>query len=617
MWDEYAEEPLPPPVTIVGVMHPTGVVAFVSAVEATAMGAVMCEDGFARVPGAKVPEPPPPEPEWGSQDGEEPIIDGVHLSPDQRRAVRALRDAIEAHDGEEPVAFTLVGPAGSGKSTIVRELVRLLRRDRKPVGFVAPTGKAASRLSEVSGEMVTTIHQRIYGLPVEVKVCPKCGASHSWLQLDLHALKIRCQVEGLGEAVEYRCHERVMGENGAPDTVKGCGTIFLPKDARFATKLVFSRKGGDGEDPPSPEWVFVDEASMVDTKIHKDLMADPGTRGLIYVGDKNQLPPVEGPWGPDFEHPTAALTQIHRQAAGNPILAYSAKIAGDIGRGLIAWPTDFKTAQPPRLTVERNASMDVAATWLAQQTRARRKATLVTWRNEDRHRLNKLVRTRLGLDDRDNPIKAGDRLLARARCGSYLNGEVAEVLAAVWLEKPIGVQSGDRQLLYHAMRVTLTHPRDPGGKPVDVVVVPDFLEDKDLYRFRELTTAMSREMDHTSKAWVMGSQAGASLRAQYKDMAAAQTARVGGVGPDDLLFAHYGWCLTCHSSQGSQWPSVGVVLPWSFKTWAWKKAPGKDPATGKESDLDRDWARRWLYTAVTRAEDTLAIFELPKPPPKE
>lgn len=48
----------------------------------------------------------------------------------------------------------------------------------------------------------------------------------------------------------------------------------------------------------------------------------------------------------------------------------------------------------------------------------------------------------------------------------------------------------------------------------------------------------------------------------------------------------FGYALTCHKAQGSQWPHVVVY---------------------DESGVFRDDARRWLYTAVTRAQERLTL----------
>jgi exodeoxyribonuclease-5 len=51
------------------------------------------------------------------------------------------------------------------------------------------------------------------------------------------------------------------------------------------------------------------------------------------------------------------------------------------------------------------------------------------------------------------------------------------------------------------------------------------------------------------------------------------------------MMATYGYCITAHKSQGSEWPSVLVL----------------NEAWGKESV-------QWLYTAVTRAQELVTII---------
>ncbi len=55
-----------------------------------------------------------------------------------------------------------------------------------------------------------------------------------------------------------------------------------------------------------------------------------------------------------------------------------------------------------------------------------------------------------------------------------------------------------------------------------------------------------------------------------------------------LTEATYGWAITGHKSQGSQWENVVV----------WDDGLGR-------TELDR---RRWLYTTITRAEQGLVIL---------
>ncbi len=70
--------------------------------------------------------------------------------------------------------------------------------------------------------------------------------------------------------------------------------------------------------PESYDLLVVDEVSMVSDDLLKDLL----TFGvpILALGDPAQLPPVEGDSCGILDHPDAFLREIHRQAADNPIL---------------------------------------------------------------------------------------------------------------------------------------------------------------------------------------------------------------------------------------------------------------------------------------------------------
>lgn len=54
----------------------------------------------------------------------------------------------------------------------------------------------------------------------------------------------------------------------------------------------------------------------------------------------------------------------------------------------------------------------------------------------------------------------------------------------------------------------------------------------------------------------------------------------------DLISLDYAWAMTCHKAQGSQWGKVLVL---------------------DESNVARENAKLWLYTAVTRAQDSVVL----------
>jgi len=73
--------------------------------------------------------------------------------------------------------------------------------------------------------------------------------------------------------------------------------------------------------------IVVDECSMVDEAMVNDLLSFG--RPLLVLGDPAQLPPVGGDGVLTNAEPDAMLTEIHRQAADNPII----RLATDIREG--------------------------------------------------------------------------------------------------------------------------------------------------------------------------------------------------------------------------------------------------------------------------------------------
>ncbi|MCO6011259.1 ATP-dependent RecD-like DNA helicase [Actinoallomurus purpureus] len=75
---------------------------------------------------------------------------GMDLAPEQEEAVRLALT--------EKVAVLTGGP-GCGKSFTVRSIVELARARRAKVVLVAPTGRAAKRLAELTGHEAATVHR--------------------------------------------------------------------------------------------------------------------------------------------------------------------------------------------------------------------------------------------------------------------------------------------------------------------------------------------------------------------------------------------------------------------------------------------------------------------------
>jgi len=206
----------------------------------------------------------------------------IQLSPDQTTAVASLLTRLQ--QAREAV---LVGPAGTGKTTTLEAfLIEWSNAENRAKGMraepvcVCPTWKAALRFTQITGHHAQSIHSLIYGAPEEKHV---------------------------------------------PGGRK---------------ELVFTdlKESGDIRH----QLIVVDESSMVGEKLYRDLTdwAQKHKCLILFVGDREQLEPVNSVWGVDFDHPTAALTQVHRQQDGSNLLEFVTLIRESKAHEFTAYGTD-------------------------------------------------------------------------------------------------------------------------------------------------------------------------------------------------------------------------------------------------------------------------------------
>jgi exodeoxyribonuclease-5 len=294
---------------------------------------------------------------------------------------------------------------------------------------------------------------------------------------------------------------------------KGC------KDARTIHSLIYRAADTETEEPSfilnedsdaaKAKLIVIDECSMVDEELGRDLLSF-GKKVLV-LGDPAQLPPVKGGGFFTEAEPDVMLTEVHRQAADNPIIRLSMNIREGkaIGRG---------TYGDSRV-VTRN-ELDPTLVTGADQ--------VLVGLNKTRRAYNGRLRQLRGFTA-ELP-QSGEKLvcLRNNRKKGLLNGGLFTVKSSGALRK------GKVRML--------VLPEEAGGAVRRVGVIPQFFTEGEA----DIPYALRKDSDEFD----------------------------------------FGYALTVHKAQGSQWDDVVLF---------------------DESFAFREHRARWLYTGVTRAARKLTL----------
>lgn len=279
----------------------------------------------------------------------------IELTKGQTQALEALRAFVAGPGG----TFYLAGVAGSGKSTVLGEAVRIGVLPPHGTAWCAPSWKAAMVLRSKAGDDVamrnaTSFHSVVYSAPTTEPQCENCGV---WKE---------DEYEGC-EAGAHKWVRALRFDVDSEDSKNMSGGILL-----------------------------VDEASMLTRKMLEDAQLR-GWSHIVLIGDTYQLPPPTPP-SPELRSalagraPDVELTEVMRTALDSPIL----RLATDVREnGWVRLP-----AGHPLLS-RKGGKADV----------------IITGTHKTRVQMAQAVRRQMGLSALALPRK-GERLMV---CANYRN----------------------------------------------------------------------------------------------------------------------------------------------------------------------------------------------------
>ena len=332
------------------------------------------------------------------------------------------------------------------------------------------------------------------------------------------------------------------------------GTIhslcYRPREDPDTKLIVFERVPYIGYD-----LIVVDEASMV----NKELFNDLRSYGIpmLFVGDHGQLPPISTDDFNLMSNPLIRLEEVHRFGNNNALLDLS--VMARNGDSIPFKVFDDKVAKVKE-------SDPLVNDFIQNHLGDFSDGVCLCGTNNTRVDVNQLIRLNLGvIEDIDDKIpRIGDRVVCLKN-----NKNLVEPIYNGMLGRLESIGTVDKFDEAYMVRVNV----DDGFTHDGMVAKQHFGEMKYSADGKEFVT-MKELMNLKTNLTVMERK---RLRGKL------------GKRKIYLDAFDFGYCLTVHKAQGSEW---GNVLLFEETSGYW----------------DSDYRNKWLYTAVTRSSDRLLII---------
>ncbi|MDQ3190097.1 MAG: AAA family ATPase [Bacteroidota bacterium] len=446
-------------------------------------------------------------------------------TPGQEKAINQLAEFIEST--EPNLLYILKGYAGTGKTTLISALVKTLPHLKILPILLAPTGRAAKVLANYSGRQALTIHKKIY--------------------------------KRKGEA------DQIGGFKLMPNLHSN--TCFIVDEASMIADVSSMENNSSARSLLEDLLAYVREGENCK---------------IIFIGDAAQLPPVGSDLSPALDAEYLAknfqlnitqgeLKQVVRQKEESGILQNATLLRYILQEEAIVTPVfDMEGFND----ISRISGAELEDAINDAYTKWGKEGTMIICRSNKRANIyNQQIRARILWNE--DEISAGDFMMVvknnyfwlpdTSKAGFIANGDTLEILK---------VKS--KKEIY-------------GFNFADVVVRLVDYPDEPEFETKLLLNTISSESPSLNRQ--ENNQLYEQVLADYMHINNKRE-RFLKLKKDpffNALQVKFAYGITCHKSQGGQWPCIFVEQGYLTKEM-----------------INREYVR-WLYTAVSRASEKLYL----------
>ncbi|WP_010521163.1 ATP-dependent DNA helicase [Aquimarina agarivorans] len=424
--------------------------------------------------------------------------------------------------------FILKGYAGTGKTTLIGTLVTQLWQAKMKYMLLAPTGRAAKVISNYSGKQAQTIHRHIY----------------------------------------------------YPKKTNNAGVSFTLKKNKFTNTLFVVDESSMIPDLPTESKMFENGSLLNDLLQY----VYSGTNcKVLFIGDTAQLPPVKSELSPALNEQTLALdfdkkvttielNEVVRQSLDSGVLKNATALREHLQDTFFEeFKFDIEGFKDIKRLVEGNEIIEHLQDSYGKYGH---EGTVIIVRSNKRANLyNQQIRQRILF--KENELSAGDFLMVvknnyfwlepNSEAGFIANGDIIEILEIFAIKE---------LYTFRFAEVKIRMIDYPNMQPFETVLILDTLTSE----------SASMNYEDSNKLYQEVLKDYSDLNSKYK--------RFLGVKNNSFFNAlqvKFSYAITCHKSQGGQWPHVFVEQPYL------------------PDGITKDYMR-WLYTAITRAQEQLHLI---------